>query len=68
MGGAQIVRVETSPGVAPRSRIRTDDRLRVIVANLRDRATTVGLDLPAAWRALDLATERVDLGPLIDTG
>jgi hypothetical protein len=63
MRGTHVLRVETTDGFAALA-LRSDDRLRVIIANLRARATTVAVALPSGWSALDDATGRVDLAPL----
>jgi hypothetical protein len=70
MPGGEVLRVEVGDGCAALA-IRADDRLRLIVANLCDRATTVRIDVSTAWHA-DAALARSRLAPLghrvIDAG
>ena len=59
--GGRVLRVEATAGCAALA-IASGDRLRVIVANLRERSTMVAIDLPTGWHA-DAASARFELAP-----
>ena len=63
MGAGRLLRVEATGGCAAIA-IASSDRLRVIVANLGDRATPFRLALPAGWRTSGDGTGRFRLEPL----
>lgn len=70
MGAGQVLRVETTEGCAALA-IRSRGHLRVIIANLLDRATKLDVALPMGWHPRD-GTRGFDLAPLdhlaIDAG
>jgi len=63
MRTGQLLRVDPVDGCAALA-IRTEDRLRVIVANLHAESSTIRLALPTSWRALEDATDGFVLAPL----
>ena len=70
MGAGQVLRVETTEGCAALA-IRSQGRLRVIIANLLDRVIKLSVALPMGWHPRD-GTGGFDLAPLhhlaIDAG
>jgi hypothetical protein len=62
MRGGHVLDIEAGNGCAALA-VRAEDRLRLVVVNLRERATTVRIDLPTAWHA-DAAFARFRLAPL----
>jgi hypothetical protein len=63
MRGGRVLGVE-APTECAALALRAEGRLRVLLANLRDRAASVDVALPAGWRLGDAATSaRVDIAP-----
>jgi hypothetical protein len=62
MRGGHVLWTDAGNGCAALA-VRAEDSLRLVVVNLRERATTVRIDLSRAWQA-DAAVARSTLAPL----
>jgi D-apionolactonase len=63
MDAARLLPVQTSDGCTALA-IASADRIRVLVANLRDRPVAVRLDVPRGWSPIGSESGRIDLATL----
>ncbi len=62
MSAGRVLRVDAT-GACTALAVRSENHVRVITANLGDRAAIVRLDLPAGWHAVGNPPRRLDLAP-----